>query len=349
MQEGKSKVDTGRPISIHFHPFEYEKNAHAVEKSENGMKRKYLFGVSSGLMRDGHGERMTENCIKSMMEQGNSGNVLLYAGLHGVNFVDDLGILAESTINKSGEWVTGYRLYDEYDSDSIGKETVEKAQKLWSQVNGLLPYKKPIQKGFSIEGVVPEDQILNKKINPDGTWSNRVINDIILDGTVVVNRPAYQDSVVTAIYKCLQEYSPESVGHIQTKYKSLLSTAIEERESERNFYQRFFELNSVLEEKISDIMKIPESDGRIQQRLDILFDEYKTLMVGLILQNAKIFQEPVIISGDVQPPSVVIAEKQQKLMKQLAITSRQFSNLIIKRLGGQDEGTKKFSSKNAFS
>lgn len=336
-EESKNTEILKRPIKFNFQPFQHESGAHVVEKSEGGIKRKYLFGVSSGLMRDGQGERMTENCIKSMMEQGNSGNVLLYAGLHGVNFVDDLGILAESSIGDEGEWITGYRLYDELDIDSVGKETVEKAQKLWAQINGLPPYKKPIQKGFSIEGVVPENQILDKKINEDGTWGNRVINDMILDGVVVVNRPAYQASCITAVHKCLQEYTPQSVDRIKTKYKSLLSTAIQERENERNFYQRFFEINSILEEKISDIMKIPETNGRIQQRLEILFDEYKTLMVGLVLQNANIFkEEPSSNSGVVQPPDVVIAEKQQELFKRMLSTTKLLNNLVSKRIGGNN-------------
>ncbi len=333
MQESKKLMDIGRPIKFNFHPFEYEKNNHAVEKIEGGLKRRYLFGISSGIEKDGHGERMTDNCIKSMMAQGNSGNILLYAGLHGVNFVDDIGILSESSVTKKGDWMTGYRLYDEYDLNSVGQKTVDTAKKIWCQIKGVPPYK-PAQKGFSIEGVVPEDKILSKVINPDGSWTQRVIDDIILDGVVVVNRPAYQDSVITAVCKCLQEYTPTSVKKIQTKYNSLLSEAINQREDERNFYQKFFEINSILEEKIQDIMKIPESSGRIQQRLNILFDEYKNLMVGLILQNAKLFQESTIISDDVQPNTVVIAEKQQRLMKELVLTSRQFSNLLQKRLGG---------------
>jgi hypothetical protein len=335
MSEEKKISDNGRPIKFNFHPFEYEKNSHAVEKVEGGVKRKYLFGISSGIEKDGHGERMTDNCIRSMMSQGNSGNILLYAGLHGVNFVDDIGILSESSVTKKGDWMTGYRLYDEYDLDSVGKKTVDTAKKIWCQIKGVPPYK-PAQKGFSIEGVVPEDKIISKIINADGSWTHRVIDDIILDGVVVVNRPAYQDSVITAVCKCFEEYTPDSIKKIQKKYNSLLSDSIKQKEDERNFYQRFFELNSVLEEKISDIMKIPETDGRIQQRLNILFDEYKTLMVGLILQNARLFQEPAIISGDVQPPTIVVAEKQQKLIKQLAATSKQFSTILLKRLGGQN-------------
>lgn len=333
MQEDKILSNIGRPISIHFHPFAFEKKQHAIEKSENGIKKKYLIGISSGIMKDGHGERMTENCIKSMMEQGNSGNILLYAGLHGVNFIDDLGILKNSSID-NGNWITEYQLYDETDLQQVGKETVEKANKLWCQVNGLSPYKTPMQKGFSIEGVVPEDQILDKTVNKDGSWSNRVINDMMLDGTVVVNRPAYKDSVVTAVYKCLGELHPEAKLKLSKSYNGFLIDTLKEHQDKRNFYQKFFEINSVLEEKISDIMKIP--DNRESERLNILFDEYKGLMVGLILQHANIFQENETIEDNgVQPTNIIVAEKAQLLMKQLASDARQFSNIILKRIGGK--------------
>jgi hypothetical protein len=283
-------------------------------------------------MKDGHGERMTEHCIESMMNQGNSGNVLLYAGLHGVNFIDDLGILKSSVV-ENGNWITDYMLYDESDEANVGRDTVERANKLWCQVNGLAPYKAPIQKGFSIEGVVPEDQILDKTVNDDGSWTNRVINDMVLDGTVVVNRPAYKDSVITAVYKCLGELHPEAKLKLSKSYQGLLIDTLKEHQDKRNFYQQFFEINSVLEEKISDIMKIP--DNRESERLAILFDEYKGLMVGLILQHADIFrEEPIEDNGGIQPPNIIVAEKAQLLMKQLASDARQFSNVILKRIGG---------------
>lgn len=324
----------GKKISIHFHPFgDIKKSEHIIEKVDKGVKRKYLRGISSGIKKDGHGERMTPNCIKSMMEQGNSGNVLLYAGMHGVDFTDDIGILTNSEIYKNTDWLTEYRLYDELDNIE-DQATLGKAKKLWKQVNGIAPYKRKIQKGFSIEGVVPETAIIDKDVDEYGNYTNRVIDDIVLDGVVVVNRPAYQDSVVNAVYKCLGELPPAGIEKIKKAYQGSLSQALSDEEQRRNFYHKFFEINSALEEKISDIMK--NEDGRNQHRLKILFDEYKSIMIGLILQHADIFQEePAEISADVQSPIIEVG-KANKLLKSLAGTTRQLSTILLKRIGGTD-------------
>src|SRR4030042_2581287 len=87
-----------RKIHFKFHPFQVESKGHYLEKAEGGAKRRYLRGVSSGIMRDGHGTRRTLKAIEGMHEQGRSGSVLLYAGIHGVNFIDDLGKLNGSAI-----------------------------------------------------------------------------------------------------------------------------------------------------------------------------------------------------------------------------------------------------------
>ena len=332
VKEVTTKMKTDRPIAFKFHPYNYENSKHFIEKDEKGVKRKYLIGISSGIMKDGHGERMTINCIKSMMSQGKSGNILLYAGLHGVNFINDVGILVNSEIINGRDWLTTYRLYDEL--DNMDPETLGKVNKLWKQVCGLPPYKKPMQKGFSIEGVVPESQILDKIENDDGSYSNRLINDIILDGTVVVTRPAYEDSVVTAVYKCLGELPPEATKRIKKNLGSLIQDKIEEEKQERNFYSKHFEINSVMEEQISNIMKI--TDGRNQERLNALFEEYKNIMVNLILQNADIFKEEEVTTGNQVPHEVIVREERiNHLMKSFTNTIAQLSYKLKKKAGGK--------------
>ena len=330
MDENNDKMNISRPISIHFHPFHFDrdikKNDFAIEKTEDGIKRKYLRGISSGIMKDGHGERMTLHCIESMMNQGKSGNIMLYAGQHGINFINDLGILVDSEIIEKSDWLTTYRLYDEY--DKMPSETIGKVSKLWKQCKGLPPYQRPIQKGFSIEGIVPEDEIIDKVIEDDGRWTHRVINDMILDGVIVCSRPAYQDSIVTAVYKCLKELSPVAQEKIKKNIQGELVKKIQENNNTTNFYQKYFEANSVLEEKIYEIMKI--NDGRSNYRLDILFTEYKNIMKNLILQNANLFD--IAKSDNIQN---INSKKAQLLMKQLASTARLFSSSIIKRIGGK--------------
>ena len=139
---------------------------------------------------------MTENAVNSFMGQANSGNVLLYEGQHGVNYIDDIGKLTSADIIKGGDWFTEFRLYD--DLDKMGGVTLEKADKLWQQVNGFPPYNHPIQKGFSIEGEIPDGGIVSMD-----TTGKRVIDDVLLDGVVVVPRPAYKDSIASAVYKAL--------------------------------------------------------------------------------------------------------------------------------------------------
>ena len=68
-----------KKISFLFHPFNFDKNEHVFEKSIDGKKKRYLKGIASGTQIDGHGEKITENCIKSFQSQASSGDILLYA------------------------------------------------------------------------------------------------------------------------------------------------------------------------------------------------------------------------------------------------------------------------------
>lgn len=173
-------MEDSRRIRFKFHPLDFEKNLHAVEKSINGgQKRRYLMGVSSGEKLDGHGERMTQKCIKSFMDQANRGAILLYADRHDVNYTDDIGILSGARVLNDGDWETTFRLYDQ--EDGLGDNTIQKADKLWRQVNGLAPYPHPLQKGFSVEGYIPDDGIV--EMSEDG---RRVMDNVVLDGVVVV-------------------------------------------------------------------------------------------------------------------------------------------------------------------
>jgi hypothetical protein len=318
-----------RKLSFKFHPFNIDNNEHFIEKAEKGVRRKYLRGISSGIMRDGHGERMTARCIKDMMDQGQSRNVLLYAGLHGVNFIDDLGKLVDSNVVNNSDWFTEYRLFDEL--DGLDEITVGRADKLWKQITGKPPYNKPAQKGFSIEGTVPEESILEKDVLPDGSYANRVIDKVLLDGVVVVNRPAYEDSVATAIYKCLGELVPEAAVRIRKGYHDSLFQEFSDKEAKDNYYQKFFRLNNTLEEKISDIMS--RDDTRNRERLEILLDEYKSIIVNLVMQNQSVFLPDDDIEVGVTIQAGTESVVKGDLMKALAQTSLRLGTLLSKRIG----------------
>ena len=271
-------------ISFKFHPRDFEHSQHAVEKTEGGRKRRYLYGISSGMATDLHGERMTEACIKSFHEQANSGDILLYEGQHGVDYTDDIGILVSSEITPMGDWMTGYRLYDEDDGFEPGSNTLEKSDKLWKQVNGFSPYKKPKQKGFSIEGDIPDGGILH--VNESG---QRTMNDVHLDGVVVVPRPAYRSSIASAVYKALKLIPPDVQEKTREMYKNTLRDRIQGVESQSNYYQKKNTIENSLEDAIVDILQ-ENRFGTQREQLDILFDEYKRLMIDLILQHEAVYK-----------------------------------------------------------
>jgi hypothetical protein len=264
-------------IKFNFHPYNFENKLHAVEKAEGGRKRRYLKGVSSGSKIDGHGERLSENCIKSFQSQAASGDILLYEGLHGVNFVDDIGKLVNSEITPEGDWLTEYRLYDEL--DNMGPVTLEKTDKLWKQIVGLPPYKTPKQKGFSIEGEIPDGGILT--VSETG---KRVMDNVVLDGVVVVPRPAYQDSVAHAVYKALGLDAPQAVRKSLTNN---LRDAIDGEEKKDIYFKRRWQIDEALNEEIEKIMTSNENSN---EKLEILFDEYKGLMLDLISSSADYFR-----------------------------------------------------------
>lgn len=270
-------------IEFHYHA-QLKTADRAVEKELGGAKRRYLEGVSSGLKLDGHDERMTEKCIKRFQEQAKSGDVLLYAGKHGVNFFDDIGILIDSWVDSVGNWHTLYRLYDE--QDGVGATTLEIVDKIWKQVNGLPPYSTPKQKGFSIEGDIPKNGIVSAVQAADGTVGNRVIDDVILDGVVLVNRPAYEDSIATAIYKALGESHPLAVKRHLTKS---LTDKMQQDESREQYYRNYYKLQSAMEDEVRAIMKLDPAGRR--PSLETLFSEYKNLMIQMLESNPDLYAE----------------------------------------------------------
>ena len=270
-------------ISFLFHPNDMEHGLHAITKSENGVKRRYLRGISSGLATDLHGERMTKECIKSFQDQAKSGDVLLYEGQHGVNFTEDLGLLVDSEILPTGDWMTEYRLFDTMDGFREGTPTLDRADKLWRQMNGLKPYSKPKKKGFSIEGDIPDGGV--KSVDSDG---KRIMSDVRLDGVLVVPKPAYSASIVSAVYKAFGEVPPEVENRVREEYRSSLGVIVKSAEGTTNFYRKKSMLDDGLDEAITEIIQ-SDTFGTAGEKLRMLFDEYGAMMVELILGHKGVF------------------------------------------------------------
>lgn len=268
----------GKEIKFHFHPNDFEHKGHIIEKDEGNRKRRYLSGVSSGLKIDAHGERMTDKCIKSFMNQAESGEILLYPDIHGIKESEDIGKLVKAEILPNGDWRTEYRLYDE--SDGIGAYKAEKIDTLWKQLNGMPPYSKPRQKGFSIEGIIPDENIIYDSF---GDQDRGVLDDVLLDGVVLVPRPAYKDSIATAIYKAFGETTPQR----QESLKISLVQNIEREQIENAFYKHKWEYQDALENTIEKIMR--KTNNNKLEELNLIFDEYKGLMIELIMKSASLF------------------------------------------------------------
>jgi hypothetical protein len=268
-------------LSIHFHPHNFVSRGHAVEKDDgSGHKRKYLIGASSGPRWDAHGERMTERCVKGFMEQANKGDVLLYPDLHGIRFSEDFGILNKAEVAANGDWITEYRLYDEL--DQVDQRAVELAAKTWKQINGLPPYRYPRQRGFSVEGDVKEEDIL--QVNRGG---QRVMDWVTLDGVILTPRPAYTDSVAVAVYKALGEAPQADQGTIYGRMQERLA----DKELEDSFFRRRYQIADALDEIIREVMQTEGGDRAMQ--LKAAYDEYRDLMVPLILEApSTMFEAP---------------------------------------------------------
>jgi hypothetical protein len=275
-------------IKFHFQPYKFEEHQNYVEKNdEQGKKRRYLQGISSGIKIDSHQERMTDKCIKSFMTQANAGNVLLYRDVHGIRASEDIGIMTKAEILPNGDWFTEYRLYDDDDDvDDISKQI---SKKIWNQMTGQPPYKYPAQKGFSIEGYIPDGSILSSRKDESGNITNRVIDEVLLDGVVLVPRPAYKDSIAHAVFKALGEIHPEQGDVIKKDIHNELNKIIQDREVNNEYYKKKWDLNDAMECAIKKIMskETPEK----QQALDIIFDEYKNTMIPLILQSESLFRD----------------------------------------------------------
>ena len=266
-----------KKIKFIFHPYNFESKGHIVEKEESGKKRRYLEGVASGINSDEHGERMTANCIKSFMDQANSGDILLYPDVHNIRASEDIGILKEAKVLPGNDWWISNRLYDE--DDDIGLNKKETINTLWKQLCGMPPYTKPKQKGFSVEGYLPPEGIIDAEMDQTGNMRNRVMDNVLLDGVIVVPRPAYKSSIATAVFKALGELTPKFAENVRKSIKGELANKINEEQLRDQYFKKKWDIQDALETSIEKIMR-RSKDERKDEQVKILFEEYSDLMLN---------------------------------------------------------------------
>lgn len=273
MTAEKPQNKVQKRISFYCHPYNFEKSEHTVEKdSSAGVKGRYLKGIASGSKIDGTGERITEKAVKSMQSQAMKGDILLYADRHNVMHSNDIGKMVSQQILPNGDWLVEFKLYEP--SDGMGANTDETVNKIWKQLKGLPPYTKPRQRGFSIEGFIPDNGILQM----DSEGGSRIIDDVQLDGVVLVTRPAYETSIASAIYKALEEIPP---WQVRKNISSSLTDALYLEEQQDNFYRQRYRIQDALEREIEKAM----TAGADRNTLGILFQEYAGLMIDLLLKS----------------------------------------------------------------
>lgn len=274
-------LDERKPISLHFGPFNAPSAQHAIFKdADGGKKRRYLCGVATGPKPDQHGERVSDNCVAKMVAQAQAGDVLLFPDLHGKGDSNDIGILENFKVLPGGEWYVEFRLYDE--DDGVSAEKLATIESIWKQMLGLPPYRKPRKKGFSIEGYIPSQSGLLKR----ETYG--VIDDIVLEGAIITPIPAYQDSVAHAVYKALDEKPPYMISK---DLRGKLQAAMADRETRDAYERERWNVQGALDDMVQETMKGTDPDKRAA--LTMAFDEYRDLMVELVLNSAAIFQEDV--------------------------------------------------------
>lgn len=303
-----------KKISLHFHPFQFENKLHVFEKSIDGsdIKKRYLKGISSGIKVDQHGEIITKEAIDDFMRQANEGMILLYPDVHDIRASEDIGKLIKAEIDNNNNWVTTYQLYDQNDLDpAIYSQKLATIDTLWKQLNGLPPYDKPIQKGFSIEGIIPNNGIISQSY--DG---KRKICKIDLDGVVLCPRPAYPDSIANGIYKALNVLPPWTEEKIKKSLQNKLRTIVQEKEMKDEYFKKKFEIDNAFEETIEQIMSDVQNNKK--ERLEVIFSEYQDIMINLLLNSVGLFQNET----NIEIPAILVkqenSEKMQRVLKDIA-------------------------------
>lgn len=275
-----------RRIEFHFSPQMDGAKMRAVEKDDGGKpRRRYLYGITSGTKVDGTGERMTMKAIQSFHDQARSGDVLLYSGKHGVDFTDDIGRMVASSIDPEGNWSTEYRLYDEHDGFKPESTTLQKADKLWRQINGMAPYTHPRKKGFSVEGYIPE----TSGVVQMDQMGHRAMDEVVLDGVVCVSRPAVKDSVAMAVCKAL------GIQHIDQQ-RDAFRRALSVHKDAEDYFSRRLILDSTLEDQIERIVKkaTPEMDDELRT----LFVAYGDHLIPIIRGSESVFKDEPLGRGN---------------------------------------------------
>lgn len=261
----------GVKVKFTFAPYNFSEKRiakkgepYSFERTTDDAPGRYLCGVSSGTAIDGHGDRLLPEAIEDLHRQATDHDIYLYAA-HDRPFTDDIGLLKKSMLLDNGDWYTEYRLHDNN----------SEADRVWKMVNGITPYTKAREFGFSIEGLIPRDEYTTANGLPTGP---KIVKRVILDqGVSVVTMPAYRPSHVVAIQKAFERDAMPIRREFPIIQKSELELL-----TERHKYDEQFE-NAC--EKIV-FMDAPEEV--LLKEIDKVFGEYKAACTPVLLGLARV-------------------------------------------------------------
>jgi len=255
-----------KKINFLFHPCNpttHEIIKSGGENSRDDGKNRYLCGITSGMAVDYHGDRMAKECVDDMNRQAKEKDITLYAN-HNKDFNRAIGILEKAEITSTGDLYCEYRLWNE--DDGMPQLEFEDSQNIWKMINGIRPYTKKRQFGFSIEGFVD-----NKDIEKSA--SGRIIKKIDLDpGVSLVTKPAYGYSVASAVMKSLDSAEIK---------KDILDVAIDNKNKQSDIYTDKWEIEDAMRMSVDAVLEAERTPQEKAALLEEIYDSYKTKMISL--------------------------------------------------------------------
>jgi hypothetical protein len=303
------------PVKFNFYPADPSTKSqvkkdgdyfyHIEKDSDSGKKGRYLAGVSSGSGVDAHGDRLLPEAIEDFHKQAQEKDIPLYAN-HDRTFTDDIGVLSKSEVLENGDWYTEYRLH----------ENNPEADKAWRQANGIEPYSRKREFGFSIEGFIPEDAIQQ-------TSTGRAIRKVDIDpGVSLVTKPAYTVSHATALTKALGALVKKSLKDMMAIH-----------EDERDNFEKKWDVQCAFDELIQLVLHSKQTDEEKKQSLIEAFEQYKDEMIPVLLSHEAIEQRESLTVQKSQ--GIAVAKRAIEILKSFRTTKGVKMNEDMKSVLGE--------------
>jgi hypothetical protein len=268
MSKSNTSVIDKKTFKFLFHPCNPVTKEIIRDGGENSIdredgKNKYLVGITSGMSTDYHGDRMSKEAIEDMASQALDKDITLYAN-HNKDYNRAIGIMTKAEVTQNGELYCEYRLWN--DEDGVPQQEYEDAQHIWKMINGIKPYTKKRQFGFSIEGYIRDNDI-------EKTASGKLIKKVDLDpGVSLVTKPAYNYSVASAIMKSIDANKTQ---------KGILDTTIDQSKQISTFYEDRWEIEDAKGTAERAVIEAEKTPQEKQALLEEIYEDYKMKMLAL--------------------------------------------------------------------